>query len=416
MPEPGTPDAGPLDYLKSYPQQLSSQERDRVWDDINRGIPLDSVLQALVATRVTVRAEPPVPSLDALKQEIKALYSEYDTILTHEFGRLDADVKRAFKDEGKNYGEDDQRYYRALRPFYVKAGVYDPPSWLNALRSISFLGIKVRGVQSDFAGTFQKAEGILGTLSVQGGRDLKLEIENAIRKTLPKDGALTAFVPRTINRVRDPSDNLSNHGRGTAVDIDAGGNPRVAGAAAADADAVFSWLLSQRDAGVDWMSGMEGTAGPWSFSEPFIPFAGREHKDIEIAVAKMQDNSRWVQHFLRTWLARRKLLQQNAAAAKKKLKTSGLTEDEAKLARDEIVLSENLEKLIRALSKTDPPIKAETVAKQGLMTLSASLFRAMAEAGARSGLEYVGQKPGKDPMHFEILLAGRPARRLRAPR
>ena len=68
-------------------------------------------------------------------------------------------------------------------------------------------------------------------------------------------------------------------------------------------------------------------------------------------------------------------------------------------AKDELETSQNLEKLIGALGRAAPPVKAEDGAKNGIVSLSVEVFLALWEAGARSGLEYDHKKDG---MHFEV--------------
>lgn len=318
-----------------------------------------------------------------LEDEIRALYLEYDHLCEIEFLKIRKDLRASFENGWKTY--------QNLRPLYLKAGFADPPAEVNKINAnATFLGLRIiGGVHEEFEKILKAVERQLTTPGPQS-LDQCYNFE------------IAGFVPRPIS---DNKSRLSNHAIGKAIDIDAKHNPQFSHDEAVKIDAVLQWLKRQKSKGVWWLRSYN-LSGPYPFSRSLS--LGTNMDGSLRHFREMEENSAWIQCFLREMYPMRKQLKNEAQQASKYLKAGQKTKTHtadatanpsAEVAEDAVETYENLERLISALAKAIPSVKPEQAIKTGILTLPPKLFTAMAEAGAQSGLEYEGKK---DAMHFEV--------------
>jgi hypothetical protein len=446
LPDAGPPASGATDTGTSaspnpYLPVLSPTERKALWDGILRGdkyeetlwrakiwmsgntLPLEQM--SLVPESHT--GEPHlvllegslVNSLDiALINEVTALHREYQVMALTEFWELNEPIAKQFKVDPKDLqpgqSPDAWRNYCALRHLYFKAGYTHPPTELNKIipyPDFTFLGSPVvGGVHPELADILKDAQNKLtGTGPLALNAPLKLN--------------LCSFVPRPIS---DDKANLSNHAIGKAIDINPDTNPQFSKAEATTIDKVLGWLKLQKTLGAPWLLNYN-LSGPYPFSKSLDAACMADGSTL--AYREMEQNSAWIQAFLREMYPMRQKLKTDSDKARKYLKDKKLhpiwkdpnaapagggdssqscsnqslpMEDPEDLqARLAVETSENLEQLIGALARATPPVKPEKAIKFGVLTLPPQLFAAMADAGARSGLDPAYQHK-KDAMHFEV--------------
>jgi hypothetical protein len=382
-------------YPKLYPALIPDFLRKSLWDQIQQGLTRDAAIQTALG-----QVGQQTTDMLQITREIDALYDEYDKLCQTEYspGITSSSVRSELVDEARNAGLLPWQYYKRVRPLYYGMGYLEPTNELNKITSYSFLGIPITGgVHSDFQNRLRIAEQQLDTLSAALKRDVKREIRDDIREK-----PIGGFVPRVIGG----SEKTSYHALGRAIDIDPHTDPQIAGKDAAEIDQVLGWLLKKRDAGVSWLE-QATFDGPYPMAQSFITFRSTPEDEARGAYQKMKADSDWIRYFLQHWLPRREVLKANLKKNKEFINNPRASPDERNQARDEIDIYENLEKLIRALSKAKPAISAKTAMESGIMTSPARLYEVMAAAGIRSGVTWIGQKDPKkpkkkDPMHFEF--------------
>ncbi len=336
-------------------------------------------------------------------REISSIYDEFDQLTLREFMQIRSSVQASFepdKDERKKAKSKGQlqvpsvqawQNYRNLRHLYIEAGYQNPPEELNKIKTgVTFLGNRViGGVHPEFDVILKAAEAKLKGGPLALNFSLKLSIGG--------------FVPRPIS---DDMTTLSNHAIGKAVDIDADPNPQFSKSEAVILDKVLEWLKSQKAKGVPWLQKWCHLSGPYPFSRPLD--AKSLSDSSTAAYREMQQNSEWIKAFLREFYPMRERLKAEANQARKYLKRAHqeMTKGQPvapvpgeQAANDRVESSDNLEQLISALARAKPSMTPEHASDFGILTLPPQIFAAMAEAGARSGLEYNHKK---DSMHFEV--------------
>jgi len=415
LPEAGAPhlganDAGRAAAPNLHRHVLSKTERDVLWKLILEGAALENTLFLakllkgsgdIFELKLTFGDLAPkeeglqlalhdgsltLPMDDEINHEVLLLYKDYDVLALSEFHELRDDIKKQF-DGG-------WRGYLDLRHLYYKAGYNHPPTELNKINTrATFLGCKIAGgVHPDLEEVLKVAEA-------------KLNGPGPLALNASYNFHIGGFVPRGIS---DNKSSLSNHALGKAIDIDAARNPQFSKNEALILDKVLTWLKAKKIEGVWWLQ-QYNLSGPYPFSQSLT--AASLPDGSTAAYREMEQNSLWIQAFLREMYPMRHQLKTQADQARKFEKSihkhdrKGQVAPEQpgeKQAKDDIELSDNLERLITALAHATPSVKPEQAIKHGIISLPPQVFMAMAEAGARSGLDPAYHHK-KDSMHFEVL-------------
>jgi hypothetical protein len=426
-PASGATDAGTSASPNPYLPVLSPTQRKALWDGILRGDKYEETLwrakiwlygntlqlEQMSALALSHTERPHLVLLEgslvssfdiALVNEVTALHREYQVMALTEFWELDEPVAKQF--------EKGWHTYYALRYLYFKAGYIHPPTELNKIISdFTFLGSPVvGGVHPELAKILTDAE-------------KKLTGSGPLVLSAPLKLNLSSFVPRGIS---DDKANLSNHAMGKAIDINPDTNPQFSAAEAATIDKVLAWLKLQKTLGAPWLLGYK-LSGPYPFSKSLDAACMTDGSTL--AYREMEQNSAWIQAFLREMYPMRQKLKTDADQARNYLKNKKfhpgwkdpnavpaggsstsqscsnqllpMADPDDLQARLAVETSENLERLIGALARATPAVKPEKAILFGVLTLPPQLFAAMAEAGARSGLDPAYQHK-KDSMHFEV--------------
>jgi hypothetical protein len=414
LPPPGPPiasatSAGDTASPNSFHSSLAETERGVLWQGILRGDSFDQTFLSLKILRgnghtlslkltsklsTSPEEEFHLSLLDSsfvdptnveFTNEVKELHRQYVVLTMHEFWELKETIAANFERGWFTYHE--------LRHLYVKAGYSHPPTELNKIRSdVTFLeNTIVGGVHPELAAILKAAESRLSD-----GGPLSL---NACYR-FPMAG----FVPRAIS---DDKSNLSNHALGKAVDIDAANNPQFSKNEAVVLDRVLGWLKKKKSENVWWLQNYN-FSGPYSFSQSMT--AASLPDGSTAAYRELEQNSLWIQAFLRDMYPMRRQLKASADQARKYEKSIHSHDRKGHVApaqpgeseaKDDIEISDNLEHMIGALHRATPPVSPEHAIKHGIIALPPQIFTAMAEAGARSGLD-PSYKHKKDSMHFEV--------------
>jgi hypothetical protein len=428
-PASGESDAGASASPSPYIPVLSAAEHDALWEGIQRGDKYEDTLwmaklwlygnnlqlQQLSAFSQSRADGPPLVLLEGslvnsmditLVNEVTALHREYQVKCLTEFWELNEPIAKQF--------EKGWHTYFNLRPLYYKAGYTYPPAELNKIiPDFTFLGSEVKGgVHPELAAILKDVE-------------KKLTGSGPLALHAPLKVSLCSFVPRGIS---DHKSSLSNHATGRAIDINPDTNPQFSAAEAATIDKVLAWLKLQKSLGAPWLVNYK-LSGPYPFSRSLDAACTADGSTL--AYREMEHNSAWIQVFLRELYPMRAQLKADANQARAYLKNKKLhpawrgpdaaadanssscsndllprEDPDDLLARLAVEKSENLERLIGALARATPPVKPEKAIIYGVLTLPPQLFAAMAEAGARSGLDPAYEHK-KDAMHFEVPRPGK---------
>jgi hypothetical protein len=322
----------------------------------------------------------------------------YDRLCRHEYSQVRGDLKPAFEDMAKNFDiEPAWRYYRSLRPAYVKAGFPSPPTGINQVAAnAEFLGKKVwLGAHPDLLKCLRKAEEYLEQ------RHLRDQVEQSISAK-----HFGGFVPRLIAG----TSTLSNHGLGRAIDIDAPSNPMLTGSSARAIDDLLDFLQ---------------TKGRRCHGRIRQLFRGYDSISLE-AHDRMQEISKVVVGFLNEWIPKWEKLPESIRALDEETERIRAVEEMSRtmsVSPDEIAAQQSdRDALLHALEEHRRAEKyfshlrnlivawggirggiglkqAKYFQRHGLITIPLEVFQALRESGATSGLEW---KHSKDTMHFEV--------------